>query len=124
MRTAPAIPCGPVTRPTQIRLALSVTAPVSAPAGCRTGRFRRGARTLLRLRLGLRFFRSLAHRRLLDQPGIAEKAADARAARVGDDNAVERALLGAAAGEPDLQRHVGVLSGERRAASALQDRAA
>src|SRR5205823_867986 len=103
---------------------------------------------LLGLRLGCRFERRLADRRLADEPRIAEEAGDpfgrlgadpepvlqalflerhpigmaalehrvvgaelfdkapvARAARVGDDDRVERPLLGAAAGEPDLQRH-------------------
>src|SRR5712691_2577504 len=36
---------------------------------------------------------------LFDKPPVA------RAARIGDDDRIERPLLGAAAGEPDLQRH-------------------
>src|SRR5579872_4696452 len=43
---------------------------------------------------------------------LLDEAAVARAARIGDDDRIERPLLGPAAGEPDFQRHRSVTSQE------------
>src|SRR3546814_7897412 len=44
---------------------------------------------------------------------LLDEAAVARAGRLGDDDPVERALLGAAAGETNAERHGLILSGSR-----------
>jgi hypothetical protein len=65
----------------------------------------------------LAFSASSTRRVLLRLEGIEgadlfDEAAVARHARVGDDDAVERALLGAGARETDFQGHFNFLSGQ------------
>src|SRR5216110_1435100 len=106
--TAPRTPCAPATAPTHTRLPSALTAnsvqrPPSGAAGCSAGSVCGLLSACLRLGFRRRFVRSLAHSRLFHDAGIADKAPVARAARLGNDDRIERPLLGAAAGESDFQ---------------------